>query len=211
MIADDKMPEHCQDETEGRSQMHEKRDEQNAGTSRRGLTSPRSVAPHGLMPTHSAPGSTVPGGLTSQPFLSELPVRGGTHLSTQMVHADMNPEQQSSFVEGGNLGTVGGAPIHHGATNLPMSEILTSPHEPPDRRQSFVFNPPADFHHAPANTTMYPQHWQSSSAAPAASPMYTSFAHQQAPPTPTYGTQPAIGMQQSQQQYMPQPYEEERR
>lgn len=207
VMADDKLPEFCQGESEGPLKIHEKHDEQDVRAARRGLSSPRPVAPHSLMPTHSGPGSAVPGGLPPQPFLSELPVRGGTHLSTQMVHADMNADQQSSFVENGNMGSVGGAPIHHGATNLPMSEILTSPHDTPDRRHSFVFSPPADFHQPPANTTMYSQHWQSSSAAPAASPMYTSFAHQQAPPTPTYGTQPAIGLQQSQQQYMPQPYD----
>lgn len=207
VMADDKLPELSQGETEGRLKMHEKHEE-GSGPARRSVSSPRPVAPHAMMPTHSGAGSTVPSGLSSQPFLSELPVRAGTHLSTQMVHTDMNAEQQSSFVESGSMGTVGGTSIHGGATNLAMSEILTSPHDGPDRRQSFVFSPPTDFHQTSANTTMYTQNWQSSSAAPAATPMYTSFAHQQAPPTPTYGAQPAIGLQQSQQQqYMPQPYD----
>lgn len=206
-MADDKLPEFSQSEPEGRLKMHEKHDEEESGSARRGISLPRPGAPHSMMPTHSGPGSTVPGSLSSQPFLSELPVRGGTHLSTQMVHTDMNAEQQPPFVESTGMGTVGSTSIHHGATNLPMSEILTSPHDGPDRRQSFVFSPPADFPQAPGNTAMYSQHWQSSSAAPAPSPLYTSFPHQQAPPTPTYGAQPAMGLQQSQQQYMPQPYD----
>ena len=202
-MADDKLPEFSQGESEERLNMHEKHEEEEPSTARRALSSPRPVAPHTLMPTaHSGPG-----GLPSQPFLSELPVRGGTHLPTQMVHPDINPEQQSSFVENGSMASVGGASIHHGATSLPMSEILASPHDVPDRRQSFVFNSPAEFHQASANTTMYSQHWQSSSAAPAASPLYTSFGHQPTPPNPTYGTQPAIGLQQNQQQYMTQAYD----
>lgn len=174
---------------------------------RRGLSPPRPVAPHALIPTHSGASSNV--GLSSQPFLSELPVRGGAHLSTQMVHADMNAEQQQPpFVENGSIGAVGGASIHHSSNNLPMSEILTSPHDTPDRRQSFIFSPPGDFHQTPTNTSMYSQHWQTSSAAPAASPLYTSFNHQQTPATPTYGSQPAaMGLQQNQQQYMSQPYD----
>ena len=205
-MADDKLPEFYPGETEGSLKIHEKQEEQDSGMARRGLSSPRPVGPHAMMPTHSGPGPAMPAGLPSQPFLSELPVRGGSHLSTQMVHADINTEQQSSFVEGGNMGTVGNTAIHHGAPTLPMSEILASPHDAPDRRQSLVFSPPTDFQ-APANTTMYSQHWQSSSAAPSNSPMYTSFAHQQGAPAPTYGTQPAIGLQQNQQQYMPQPYD----
>ncbi|SPO01026.1 uncharacterized protein DNG_03774 [Cephalotrichum gorgonifer] len=207
VMADDKLPEFYQVETDTSPKIHEKHDDQDPGTVRRGLSPVKQqVPPHSLLPTNGNPGSNVPSGMQSQSFLSDLPVRDGAHLSTPMVHADMNPEQQSSFIGGASMGGVAGTSIHHGATNLPMPEILTSPHDTPDRRHSLVFNQPSDFP-GPANTTMYPQHWQSSSAAPATSPMYTSFSHQQAAPAQTYGTQPAIGIQQGQQQYIPQPYD----
>jgi len=208
VMADDKIPEFYQNESDGSLKTgREKHDDQDAPIGHRGLSPPKPVAPHPMIPTNAATGATNTAGNISAPqFLSELPVRGGSHLPTQLVQPEMGSEQQASYVESAGIGGVANTSIHHTAPSLPMSEILASPHDTTDRRHSLVFNSPTDFS-ASGNTAMYSQQWQPASTAPATSPMY-SFPHQQTPaPQANYGAQPNMSLQQGQQQYLPQQYE----
>jgi hypothetical protein len=207
VMADDKLPDYYEAEMGEPLKLRVKHEEHDPGALQRPLSTPKSATPHAIMSTHGGADSSMTHGMPSQEFLSELPVRGGTHISTQMVHADLNAVQQPPFVEGAGMAGVGGTSLQHGTASLTASEIIASPHDTPDRRHSLVFSPPADFPTS-ANTSLYSQHWPSSSSAgPAAPPMYTSFAHQQAVATHSYGTQPALGLQPSQPQYLSQPYE----
>ncbi|PKS10339.1 hypothetical protein jhhlp_002090 [Lomentospora prolificans] len=209
VMADDKIPEYYQTESENSLKAtREKHDEHEAPIAHRGLTpSKAAVSSHPMMSTSGASGTNTTNSITAPQFLSELPVRGGSHLSAQLVQSDMGSEQQASYVEGATISGVTNPSIHHSAASLPMSEILASPHDTTDRRHSLVFNSSTDFS-AQGNTAIYPQQWQPASTAPATSPMYSSFQHQQTPTAqPNYSAQTNLGLQQGQQPYLPPQYD----
>lgn len=207
VMADDKIPEYYQPEADNSVKGREKQEEQDAVAGHRGLTPSKAVAPLAMISTSSAGASNAGNGMTGPPFLSELPVRGGSHLGAQLVQTDMGTEQQATYVESGAISGVTNPSIHHSAASLPMSEILTSPHDTTDRRHSLVFNSSADFS-TQGGTAMYPQQWQPASTAPATSPLYASFAHQQTPTAQSsYGAQPSLNLQHSQQPYLPPHYD----
>ncbi|KAI2464180.1 hypothetical protein F4781DRAFT_425754 [Annulohypoxylon bovei var. microspora] len=105
--------------------------------------------------------------MSGDAFVGDMPVRG-TPYSQPVLGSEMTAERQT-FVDAPTIPNQ--APLHP-TTNISLHDMYTNPHD--SSRRSSIFTSPSEYTN-PTTSTIYQvnQQWQTSSAAPSNSSVYT--------------------------------------
>ena len=172
-MADDKLLESYQSDTEDISPTNKEEVEESRVPSVSSSASPQRSVGHGMLPNSS--NDHGPGGnLTGPPFLGELPHRNNTYPAPGMMHSDLHPEHHAFVDSGGSLGVSGQTSLH-GPHAMPLQNMIPASHD--STRRPSLFSSPSDFGNQ-SDPNMYST-WQQGSTAPNTSPMYAFTPQQQ--------------------------------
>lgn len=124
-------------------------------------------------------------------FVGDVPIRGPSQYSTQMIPPNMHADQH--LVDNGTLHTAGTMPLH---------DIVPSSQE--GHRRASLFTPAAEYQNPSPSVgaAFYAQPWTAGSAAPPTGSMYSFPPQQQqqqpSPPQGHFGNHPAVSLAQGQ-------------
>jgi hypothetical protein len=189
-MADDRIPENWASDNDTASSLKED-DEQEMTPGPPGMSSRHGLPTSTMMPAQPSAEHSPTSHMSAGPYLTEMPVRGGSYQQ-QLMGGELHQEQ-SHFVEAAPMTTQSAS--MHGPNALPLHDMFPSPHD--TSRRPSMFPPPAEYA-SPATPAVYPGGWQSTTAAPSSSPMY-SYPPQQPGPQQAFVGQHGVPMPHGQQ------------